>query len=73
MSFVRVSYRWPGDPEPGRSALDEKRSMSTRPSDQTLRYATGRRVVPTITLPRDAGEFARVRGAKYLQAESEVQ
>ena len=72
MSFVRVSYRWPGDPEPGRSALDEKRIMSTEPSDRP-RYVVGRRVVPTITLPRDAGEFARVRLEKLLEAESEMQ
>ena len=71
MSFVRVSFRWPGDPDPGRSALDEKRGMSTKPSDQTSR--TGRHVAPTITLPKGAGEFSRVRLPNAGEAESAMQ
>ena len=73
MSFVRVSFRWPGDPDPGRSALDEKRGMSTKPGNQKSRNAVGRHGAPTITLPKGAGEFSRLRLPKAGEAESPMQ
>jgi hypothetical protein len=61
MLSVSVYVRWPGDPEPGRSALDELRGTSSKPVDEPPRRPGARRIVPAITLPRSAGEFSRLR------------
>jgi hypothetical protein len=60
---------WPGDPEPGRSALDEKRGTSTKPAEPPLR-SSARWATPAITLPRSAGEFSRLRGQEDIETEA---
>ncbi len=60
MSSVSVSLPHPGDPEPGRSALDEKRGASSKPVDQAPHRPFARRIAP-ITLARSAGEFSQLR------------
>jgi hypothetical protein len=70
MSFVSVSLLWPGDPEPGRSALDEKRGTSSKPADdEPARRYGARRTAPPITLPRSAGEFSRLRESRDARLE----
>jgi hypothetical protein len=68
MLSVSVSLPWPGDPEPGRSALDEKRGTSTKPAERPLR-SSARWTPQAITLPRSAGEFSRLRSLEDLETE----
>jgi hypothetical protein len=71
MAFVTPGFRWPGDPAPGRSALDERLGTSNKPADQTPDRPLRRRT--TITLPRSAGEFSRVRLPMADEAEVAIQ
>ena len=68
MSFISVCLPWPGDPEPGRSALDRKRATSSEPAEPALRPA-GRWAAPAITLPTSAGEFSRLRSLEDVETE----
>lgn len=58
---------WPGDPEPGRSALDEKQGTSTKPADR--QRSSRRWAAPSITLPKGAGEFSRLASFEDLETE----
>jgi hypothetical protein len=69
MSFVSVSFVWPSDPAPGQSALDERRGTSSKPPYLPPPSFRARRIVPTITLPRSAGEFSRLRSPEEVEAE----
>ena len=69
MSFVTVSFAWPSDPAPGRSALDERRGTLSKPPYLPPRSFHARRIAPPITLPRSAGEFSRLRGPEDVEAE----
>lgn len=60
MPYARVNVFWPGDPEPGRSALDQRREVLGKRADQIQRGALARRAT-SITLPRDAGQFSKLR------------
>ena len=68
MSFLSVFLPWPGDPEPGRSALDQKRTTSSKPAEPLLRSGA-RGTTPAITLPRSAGEFSRLRSLEDVETE----
>jgi hypothetical protein len=68
MLSVSVCLPWPGDPEPGRSALDQMRAKSSKPALPPM-PSGAQRATPPITLPRNAGEFSRVRSLEELETE----
>ena len=68
MLSVSVRRPWQGDPEPGRSALDEKQGTSTKPAERPLR-SSALRTPRAIMLPRSAGEFSRLQSMQDVETE----